>query len=168
MPCLEAFSLHQIITQLNSRYTTPSHSKNIVLSFADSKDQAIELYGNKTQIHQLIHHILGLMISISHASQISIDTDIAPTNLSQTLHFQIRFQGSVHENQRLSHYFSGHIHEPGLCANPKSNTDLHLALCKTCMQSLNADILVHTLDTECMDLAVNIPLHLHSDQIIPD
>ena len=167
MPCLEKFSLHQIITQLNSRYAAHSHSKNIVLSFADSKDQAIELYGNKTQIHQLIHHVLGLMISISHASQISIDSDIADASPSQTLHFKIRFQGSVQENQRLNHYFSGQIHEPSLYAIPKSNTDLHVALCKTCIQSLKAEIFVRILDTQCMHLAVNIPLNLPDDQIIP-
>lgn len=152
---LEHFSVLQLFSQLRFDFKHLAQSKNILLSFTDQTDQLIDLYGDKSLIHKALHHVLGLVISSSHYSQISVDSEFSH---EQTLHLKILFQGSIEDNLTLIQYFSADFNQLNLAGTPKTDTDLRLSLCKAFLTSLNAEIVSCMFDSQTSHFIIQIPM----------
>lgn len=157
-PCMESFTLSDLICELRPKFKHQTQSKNILLSYMHPNDALMELYGNKSQIVKTLHHILGLIISISHYSQISLDTEIKQSIHDKMLYFKVLFQGSTEDNTKLIEYFT----QPDnslIPSIPDSDMELRLCLYDAFIKSLNGEITTCVFDPQTTHFIISIPLN---------
>ena len=156
--CSEKFAISELIVQIVNEYKSLAYSKNIILAYVKQKKDLNNIFADKSYLYKLLQNILGLMVYSSKYSQITLDENITQLSEYCSVNFEILFQGSVEENQKLIQYFSEQINQAQFVAVPKSQIDLRLCLCSTFINLLKAQIDVCKVNQKTSQFIITIPL----------
>lgn len=156
--CSEKFALSELIIQAVNEYKLLAQSKNIILTSVNKKNDLNSISADKAYIYKLLQNILGLIIYSSKYSQITLDENINKLSENVSVSFEIFFQGSSEENQKLLLYFSEQIKQAQCIAVPKSQIDLRLYLCGAFINLLKAEIDVCKVNQKTSQFIITIPL----------
>ncbi|MBB3212209.1 PAS domain S-box-containing protein [Herbaspirillum sp. Sphag1AN] len=158
-PC--AFDLGDVINAVATIMSVNAGEKDLELAIGIEPDVPRGLYGDALRIQQILINLVGNAIKFTEQGEVSLLVELVDKkNDKLTLRARVRDTGIGMSDEQQGRLFCAFSQADGSTTRRFGGTGLGLAICKSIIDMMGGNVVVHSSEGKGSEFCVTLPLQL--------